>query len=299
MYFKLDPLAVKRPNFAFNYKCHDSPWLYVPTKAVPPCCVPTVLGGIPLLKQVSNDFEDLLRHAVRRGLSVKVDELKAIIRQCGVALPKEGSGKNNRVVKIDFAWCLVNFLFGESETLAVRKVMVSHIAGTYKERPQDEGDCPEKLVKAALSLDASEQDHFKHVKNYALGAMERKLADRSKGPKLPIKEPPPPAPPPPGPPPAGPAPPAGPHLGAPGPHHGPGAIQRHHIAAKLRPLLPALPDHLTVYLKPYARRYQCEVKGGKLTVVAAVTDCCGGCGGCGSCCWIVIAVWPSLCQWLI
>ena len=176
----LEPERVMFPRWVFNYVIGDScPFQLIPTEILPPACISPTFGKLPMVLQITGEPEPVVASSLRRGIFLTVKQIQSIMDALhfdGPA-PGSGSGKKGRLVKLDYATCLINHLFptvNENETA----FMVTSLMVKKQVRPED---APELLVKLISMLDTSEAQHFSRMRkeavdDLAVSAMKDKIS---------------------------------------------------------------------------------------------------------------------------
>lgn len=117
-----------------NYEI-DGEWKYVPVQRLVRGLVPKDLiqdGRAFCWNITSSEGMSLVSSAIKERTWISLPNIRLICNHCGVDPPEKGkgSGKNGAVVKIDWARCLVEFLFPHA-SLAEKKEMIAAL--TWKQ----------------------------------------------------------------------------------------------------------------------------------------------------------------------
>ena len=100
------------PQFMLNISLDAArtPWQAVDTTLIIPACMPEELHGLQTSGALAiGGYDSLLRSALKRGIFLTRKQLAQTCKELNVTLPgkNQGSGKNGRLVKQDFARSLV------------------------------------------------------------------------------------------------------------------------------------------------------------------------------------------------
>ena len=106
----------------------DGSWRFVPVKRLIRGLLPEslFLAGRRFcweITSVESEYESLIYSAVREGTWVALANLRQICNSLGLDPPKTGSGKNNSVLKADWARKLVEFLFPEATQEEMKRMI--------------------------------------------------------------------------------------------------------------------------------------------------------------------------------
>ena len=167
----LEPKERRFPKWVFNYMIGDGcPFKAIPTTVVPPACIPTNLGSLPLAIKITGEPESVVIASLRTGIFLTVKQVQSIITAFKIEepLPGSGSGKGGRVIKVDHCTALVTGLFplaSEQE----KAFMITSLMVRKQVRPED---APEYLLKLTSMLDTNEAQHFSHVRKAAIDELK-------------------------------------------------------------------------------------------------------------------------------
>jgi len=152
----------------FNFSIdRDSIWKFVETEFLPPACLPEELHGHGSAFRVLVDDEWILRGSIGAGLSLTIHYLRQVSKQIGVKLPKQGSGKNGAIKKIDRARALVKHLWPDCDNDHLTKV-VNSLCGFKKKSQQVDLS----VLAFAAEMDTDNQESFKNLKKQAEQKLE-------------------------------------------------------------------------------------------------------------------------------
>lgn len=148
-------------------------WLHVPTQVLPPCCIPSdVPAGVPkgCLCIKAGSRQPLLAAALQHGHKLTMDQIRDLLHELSVAIPRRGSGANNSVRKRGLVELLVTTVFPDCAA-AEHEHMVSALCGPERQSLIPD-DTPETTLKMLACLDPNEQQCFKPLIKESLGVLE-------------------------------------------------------------------------------------------------------------------------------
>jgi len=179
-FIMFEPEKLSLPKWVFNYVIGEScPYQWIPTKVVPPACIPHTAGNLPFALRVTGEPQSVALSSLRSGIFLTVKQIQCVMNAFHVEEPTSGSGKNNRVVKVDLATALINGLFAEASE-EEKAFMVTSLLVRKQVCPEE---APELLVKLTSMLDTSEAQHFSRMRKaavdeLAVSAMKDKIAEK-------------------------------------------------------------------------------------------------------------------------
>ena len=147
------------PTWIINTEIDDAcPWKAVKTEIVLPAFCPAGLRQFSCVWAVLGDGEPILDAGIRDGVWMSKLQLMKLhdILKYPIPGPKQGSGKNGNVVKIDYAWGVVKWLMANSSREEQQR-SVDHIMG----QTQTHVECPQEVLEALKKIDADSQPEFK------------------------------------------------------------------------------------------------------------------------------------------
>eukprot|EP00435_Cladocopium_sp_Y103_P051613 s1468_g16.t1 len=179
----------------------DGSWRFVPVKRLIRGLLPQslfVAGRRFCWEITSTEYESLIYSAVREGTWIALANLRQICNSLGIDPPRTGSGKNNSVLKADWARKLVEFLF-PGATQEEMKRMISALTwksnkmGGLKDKErsvlemvseldQENREAPEfqKMIKLAQSRLKEMEKKEIVSKTRKMVLEERERADKAK-----------------------------------------------------------------------------------------------------------------------
>ena len=158
---------MKFPKWVFCHSLNDEDcvWQWVPTKVAPACCVPPSYGRLPLVVEITGDFDSLVRSSLRKGHYLLVPELESLFAELGIPEPE---GKR---LKEDLAQALISSLFPESssEDKTFMVACIMHRNPKLDKNPNTESsESAAMLLKLTATLDSNEQQHFDRMRQSAV-----------------------------------------------------------------------------------------------------------------------------------
>ena len=162
--------------FLHNFSCERTcEWRYVHQRALPPAFLPDELSQYGTAFEVTNRDEWILKGSIQAGVFLNVTRLSQICAMLRCPLPgkNEGSGKNGRLVKIDYARALARFLWPTESEDFVNDI-VSKLLGGKKEVHDL------SVLSMMAELDTDNQDSFKRLKAQAMRTWEDKVFSRGR-----------------------------------------------------------------------------------------------------------------------
>ena len=113
----------------------------------------------------SGDVEDVIRGAVRQGIFLGADHLKALHAEYLFELPErgQGHGKHGALIKQDYAEGLVRMLFGKEATDEMVAALLGRSASTLGKA----GKHTSNILAAFRSIDPTDQRDFQELVSLA------------------------------------------------------------------------------------------------------------------------------------
>ena len=122
-------------------------------------------GHLPLVVEITGDFDSLVRSSLRKGHYLLVPELESLFSELGIPEPE---GKR---LKEDLAQALISSLFPESssEDKTFMVACILHKNPKLDKNPNTESsESAAMLLKLTASLDSNEQQHFDKMRQSAI-----------------------------------------------------------------------------------------------------------------------------------
>ncbi len=138
--------------------------------------LPQGLDGSGILLHLTNpEPQPVLKHSLRQGVALTVDEIKKVYRELHLKYPQAKK-------KEDFVRGLINHVFA-SDTAAAREELVLQMMGKRYSPPEDES--PHNILEVVAGLDAENSAEFTKIQQFAeqekLRSLERKVEAKLKG----------------------------------------------------------------------------------------------------------------------
>ena len=156
----------------------DCPWEFVPTQALPACCLPADTPAAGCLIKVTGPHEGPLRSGLRRAVPLAVWQLKAVINHLKLKMPVKGEGtnKDKSVGRMDLIRVVVGHVFAdltadEREQLALKLFGNKAKANPATTQSAPDDETPATHLKLLAKLDVKEAPEFDVMKKQALDAL--------------------------------------------------------------------------------------------------------------------------------
>lgn len=156
-------------------------WLHLPTDILHPWEVPDKLRlNYPCVFMQKGPPEPLVTAGVRAGVYLTVPQLKSLQCQLKFSLSTAGSGKNNRLVKQDYALGLIGFLFPNATQKEKDTMLMGILGKTALHLDPKKGNkhVPD-ILKAFRSLEPTDQKEYTEL--YAMANDELMLQEKRDG----------------------------------------------------------------------------------------------------------------------
>lgn len=171
------PRALRTPLWAFQTSLAEPLWLNCNSAVCHPLSIPNELRGYVLVLEQVEAPQDPIKSALKSGVFLTLQHLKALHAEFRFPLPKKGKGggKHGSVIKSDYAAALLLHFFGDKMTDAERGRMMDSLMGKGWDRNWQACQHSSSILEAYKALDPVDKPAF--VKLAAVAADEEKLKE--------------------------------------------------------------------------------------------------------------------------
>lgn len=172
------------PSWIFNDKVSGS-WTFIPFQLAHPWQLPARLRQYNCVLHQTGPEEDLLSGALRNHIFLSKDQLVTIQTEIGYRMTPKGSGhgKNGRLVKQDWAECLVNHFFNDTNSSRqARFLMVKALLGRgWKHTEATSKHYTHDIIQAFQCLEKEDEREYMEITQVAMDQEALFKAQESRG----------------------------------------------------------------------------------------------------------------------